>query len=92
MVSNVIGKNNNIRAVQAESSKFASLSFDQGVQIFINPSSVVYVPEQIGTHLTVFCIDPIVVYYVNCWNAKESFWFQTLNQINKLQKYQHFDS
>ena len=42
-------KNNNIPAVQAETSKFASLSFDQGVQIVINPSSVVYVPELIGT-------------------------------------------
>ena len=54
----IIGKNNNIRAVQAESSKFASLLFNQGVQIVINPSSVIYVPEQIGT---VFCIDLIVV-------------------------------
>ena len=40
-------------------------SFDQGVLIVINPISVVDVPEPIGTHLTVFCIDPIVVYYVN---------------------------
>ena len=44
-----IGKNNNIRAVQAESSKFATLLFDQGVQIVINPSAVFYVPEPIGT-------------------------------------------
>ena len=44
-----IEKNNNIRAVQAETSKFGSLSFDQGVQIVINPSSVVYVPEPIRT-------------------------------------------
>ena len=57
-----IGKNNNICAVQAESSKFASLLFYQGVQIVIN-SSVVYVPEPIGTPSD--SIDPIVVYYVN---------------------------
>ena len=29
----LIGKNNNIRTVQAESSKFALVSFDQGFQI-----------------------------------------------------------
>jgi hypothetical protein len=30
-----IGKNNNTRTVKAESSKFASVSFDQGFQIWI---------------------------------------------------------
>ena len=56
--------------MQAESSKFASLLFDQGVQIVINPSSVVYVPERSERHLTIFCIDPIVVYYVNTSGLK----------------------
>ena len=32
-----IGKKNNTRTVQAESSKFASLSIDQGFQIVIRP-------------------------------------------------------
>ena len=30
-----IGKNNNTRTVQAESSKFASVLFDQGFQIWV---------------------------------------------------------
>ena len=57
-----IGKNNNTRTVQAESSKFASVLFDQGFQIWVgwNWSE---------RHLSVFCIDPIVpgfvLYYVN---------------------------
>ena len=33
----IIGKNNNTRTVQAESSKFASVSFDQGFQIAVPP-------------------------------------------------------
>ena len=37
----VIWKNNNTRTVQAESSKFASLSFDQGYQIVIPPRFLV---------------------------------------------------
>ena len=44
-----IEKNNNTRTVQAESSKFASLSFDQGFQIVIPPRIVANVPEPIGT-------------------------------------------
>ena len=40
-----IGMNNNIRTVQAESSKFASLLFDQGFQIVIPPRSPASVPE-----------------------------------------------
>ena len=58
-----IGKNNNTHTVQAESSKFASVLFDQGFQIWVgwNWSE---------RHLLVFCINPIVpgfvVYYVNC--------------------------
>ena len=31
----LIGKNNNTRTVQAESSKFASVLFDQGFQIWV---------------------------------------------------------
>ena len=37
------------RTVQAESSKFASLLFDQGFQIVIPPRSPASVPEPIGT-------------------------------------------
>ena len=49
MVDNVtIGKETNA-CVQAESSKFASLSFDQGFQIVIPPTSPASVPEPIGT-------------------------------------------
>ena len=44
-----IGKNNNTRTVQAESSKFASVLFDQGFQIIIPPRSSASVPEPIGT-------------------------------------------
>ena len=33
----IIGKNNNTGTVQAESSKFASVSFDQGFEIVIPP-------------------------------------------------------
>ena len=44
-----IEKNNNTRTVQAESSKFASLSFDQRFQIVIPPRIVSNVPEPIGT-------------------------------------------
>ena len=48
-----IGKNNNTRTVQAESSKFASVLFDKGFQIWVgwNWSEC---------HLLVFCIDPII--------------------------------
>ena len=41
-----IGKNNNTYTVQAESSKFSSLLFDQGFQIVI-PPSLASVPETI---------------------------------------------
>ena len=44
-----IEKNNNTRTVQAESSIFASLSFDQGFQIVIPPRIVANVPEPIRT-------------------------------------------
>ena len=44
-----IGKDDNTRTVWAESSKFASLSFDQGFQIVIPPRSPASVPEPIGT-------------------------------------------
>ena len=56
------GKNNNAHNVQAESSKFASVLFDQGFQVWVgwNWSEC---------HLLVFWMDPIVhgfdVYYVN---------------------------
>ena len=60
-----IGKNNNTGTVQAESSKFASLLFDQGFQIVIPPRIVANVPEP-----TVFCIDPIVVYFVNIFQDR----------------------
>ena len=57
-----IGKNNNTRTVQAESSKFLSVLFDQGFQIWVG-----WILSEL--HLTVFCIDLIVpgfvVYYVN---------------------------
>jgi hypothetical protein len=46
LASQLIEENNN-RAVQAEFSKFASLSFEQRVRTAINPSSVVYVPKPI---------------------------------------------
>ena len=52
--------------MQAESSKFASLSLTRGSKyLVIPPRSPASVPER---HLTVFCIDPIVVYYVNSLN------------------------
>ena len=58
----LIGKNNNTRTVQAESSKFASVLFNQGFQIWVGWN-------WLERHLSVFCIDPIVpgfvVYYVN---------------------------
>ena len=57
-----IGKNNNTHTVQAESSKFASLLFDLGFQIVIPPRIVANVPEPIGMP-SVFCIDPIFVYF-----------------------------
>ena len=44
-----IEKNNNIRTVQAEPSKFASLLLDQGFQIVIPPRIVANVPEPIRT-------------------------------------------
>ena len=44
-----IEKNNNTHTVQAESSKFASLLFDQGFQVVIPPRIVANVPEPIGT-------------------------------------------
>ena len=56
-----IGKNNNTCTVQAESSKFASLSFDQ---VFLQDLRQVY-QNRSECHLTVFCINPIVVYYGN---------------------------
>ena len=42
-------KNKNTRLVQAESSKFESLLFDQGFQIVIPPRSPASVPEPIRT-------------------------------------------
>ena len=44
-----IEKNNNTHTVQVESSKFASLLFDQGFQIVIPPRSPASVPEPIRT-------------------------------------------
>ena len=44
-----IGKKNNTRAVQEESSKLASFSLDQGLQIVITPRSPASIPEPIGT-------------------------------------------
>ena len=64
-----IGKNNNTCTVEAESSKFASLLFDQGFHIVIAPRSLASVPEvqnRSECHLTIFCINQIVVYYINC--------------------------
>jgi hypothetical protein len=55
-----IGKNNNTRTVQAESSKIASLLFDWGFQIVIPPRVVASVPEPIGTPSDGISIDPIV--------------------------------
>ena len=43
-----IGKKNNTCTVQAESSKFALLSFDQGFLIIIPPRSPACVPKPIG--------------------------------------------
>ena len=61
-----IEKNNNSHTVQTESSKFASLSFDQGFQIVIPPRIKWQMYQnRLERHLTVFCIDPIVVYFVN---------------------------
>ena len=55
-------KSNNTLTVQAESSKFASVLFDQEFQIWVDWN-------WLERHLLVFCIDPIVpgfvVYYVN---------------------------
>ena len=44
----IIGKNNNTRTMQAESFKFASVSFDHGFQIAIPPRSPASVLEPIG--------------------------------------------
>ena len=44
-----IEKNNNTPTVQAESSKFVSLSFDHGLKIVIPPRIVAIVPEPIET-------------------------------------------
>ena len=69
-----IGKNNNTRTVQAESSKFASVLFDQGFQIWVGWNWA-------KRHLLVFCIDPIVpgfvVYYVN-WIEIKHWIYKTL--------------
>ena len=46
---NRICQKNNNRTVQAQSSKFASLLFDQGFQIVIPPRSPANVPGPIGT-------------------------------------------
>jgi hypothetical protein len=57
-----IEMNNNICTVQSEPSTFASLSFDPGgpkKHLTTAPSC------RLERHLTVFCIDPIVVYFVN---------------------------
>ena len=50
--------------ITTESFKFASLLLDQGLQIII-PSRIVsgkYTRTDWKRHLTIFCIDPIVVY------------------------------
>ena len=60
-----IGKNNNTRTVQAESSKFASVLFDQGFQIWVGWN-------WLERHLSVFCIDPIVPGFVV--SIKICFW------------------
>jgi hypothetical protein len=53
--------NNNIRTVQSESSTFVSLLFDQG---FPRKQPTTAPSSRSERHLTVFCIDPIVVYFV----------------------------
>ena len=55
-------KNNNIRTVQSESSKFASLSFDQG---FPKKHQNTAPSSRSERHLTIFYINPIVVYFIN---------------------------
>ena len=67
----LIEKNNSTRTVRAESSKFASLLFDHGFQIVIPPASV---PQPIWTPSDGICINPIVVYYVNCIGIEMTFW------------------
>ena len=68
MLSKYIEKKTN--TVQEESSTFASLSLDQGFQLVIPPRSPASVPEPLERHLTVFCIDLIVVHYFNCKEIK----------------------
>ena len=57
-----VGKNNKTHIVQAESSKFASLLFDQGFHLVIPPRSPASVQEPIGTpsdcilHLSDCCL------------------------------------
>ena len=70
--ANVAGKNNNTPTVQGEFFRFASLLFDQKFQTDLHQ---VY-QNRLKRHLTVFCIDPIVV-YLHCTgrltNNKKSF-------------------
>ena len=74
-LSQTIEKNNNIRTVQAEPSKFASLSFDQGFQIVIPPRIVAKVPEPIGTpsdsmYFAVIRLLFILSFIIRCQNDK----------------------
>ena len=68
-----IEENNNIRTVQSKPSTFAILSFDPGgpkKHLPTAPSS------RSECHLTVFCINPIVVYFINgekYWSSQLSF-------------------
>ena len=62
-----IEKNNNTGTVQAESSKFASLSFDQRFQIVIPPRIVANVPEPIGTP------SDGILHWSNCWLFRQYF-------------------
>ena len=79
----MIGKNNNTYSVQAESSKFALVLFDQKFQILVgwNWSE---------RHLLVFCINTIVpgvvVYYANRKNSyfftlDDKWWHQEIRVI-----------
>ena len=68
IVCSTIEKNDNTHNVQVESSKFALLSFDQGFQIVILQEYWQMYQNQSDCHLTVFCIDPNVVYFVN-WHC-----------------------
>jgi hypothetical protein len=52
-----IGKNNNTRTVQAESSDFASVLFDQGFQVWVNCTWLCCLLCQFGLYISMYMFD-----------------------------------